>query len=79
VELHDLKQSVSELGDDDLRSLLATIRQSRRTSKRPPAAEKRTSSSTAKSTVSTDTIIAGMSTDAIATFLAMMEKGGSKV
>lgn len=77
MELHDLKQSVSELGDDDLRALLATIRQSRRTSKRPPPSEKK-ASSTAKSSVSTDTIIAGMSTDAITAFLAMMEKGGKK-
>jgi len=77
MQLSDLKQSVSELGDDDLRSLLATIRQSRRTSKKPPPAAKK--ESTAKSTVSTDTIIAGMSTDAIAAFLAMMEKKETKI
>ena len=75
MELQDLKQSVSDLGDDDLRSLLATIRQSRRTSKRPPPSEKKASSAP-KSSVSAETLMAGLTKEQAEMFLAMMEKGG---
>jgi hypothetical protein len=70
VELSNLKKSISELNEEELHSLLGSIRANRRISKRPPTAAK---SNAAKSEVSTKTLIDTMNPDQAAMLLAMME------
>ncbi len=64
--LSDIKKSISEMNDDELRSLLIEIRQNRRTSKRASSAEK------AKKEASVDALMAGMTPEMIEKLLRQM-------
>uniref|UniRef100_A0A6M3KQU7 Uncharacterized protein n=1 Tax=viral metagenome TaxID=1070528 RepID=A0A6M3KQU7_9ZZZZ len=70
MELSDLKKSISELNEEELHSLLGSIRANRRVSKRPLAATK---SSVSKTEVSTKTLLDNINSDQAAALLAMME------
>ena len=73
MELSDLKKSVSELSEDELRILLSEIRANRRVSKRPISVSK---TATSKSEVSTKTLLDNISSDQAAMLLKLMEGKG---
>jgi len=70
VELKDLKKSISELDEEELHSLLGSIRANRRISKRPPTAAKKEVSTTE---VSTKTLMDNMNPEQAAMLLKLME------
>ena len=73
MELADIKKSLSECSDEELRAMLSGIRTSRRTAK--PRAEvqvKRTTTPKAKTEVSVETLTNNMSKEQILQLLAAM-------
>ena len=66
MELADLKKSISEMTDDELRSLLLEVRQNRRTSKHAPPATK------AKSELSMDALMGALTPEQAAILLKKM-------
>lgn len=75
MELKDINKSISDMTDDDIRALLTSIRSSRRTSKKPPTAAKKSASVT-KSEVDTNTLLNSISAKDAEILLKML--GGSK-
>ncbi len=71
MQLSDLKNSITELNDNELRDLLSSIRANRRISKRPPVAGKK--KSTLKAEVSTEALMNNMSVEQAEKLLKMME------
>jgi hypothetical protein len=69
VELSDIKKSVSNCSDEELRSMLMEIRQSRRTSKRAPAQAR---VGKARPEASVDALMSAMSPEQIAMLLKQM-------
>lgn len=79
MELSDIKSSFSEKSDEELRELLMSIRQSRRTAKVNPQKQKKpkaTRTAKAKPEVSLEALVANMSPEQIAAALAQL--GGKK-
>lgn len=79
MELADIKPSLSELSDEELRDLLMNIRQNRRISKANPTKEKKAAKprvAKAKPEVSLEQLLATMSPEQIAA--AMAQLGGKK-
>jgi hypothetical protein len=73
VELKDLKKSISDLNDAELRELLSGIRSNRRISKRPPAVQRE---SKAKGEVSTEALMNSITPEMAAMLLERL--GGGK-
>ncbi|MFA6973092.1 MAG: hypothetical protein WC208_17065 [Gallionella sp.] len=76
MELNDLKKSVSECSFDELRELLSGIRSNRRVPKKPPTSVKKKPQTTLddSTSMSTDTLLAGISPAQAAALLAAFEK-----
>jgi hypothetical protein len=72
ANLEDLKQSMTEMDEGELRNLLLGVRQSRRVSKKPPPTAKATST---KAEVSIDNMLNALSPEAKADMLAKLLGG----
>lgn len=73
MELKDLRKSVSEMSDDELRASLLAIRQNRRVSKKPAPAARKTE---IKAEADMSSLLAGITAEQAAELLKMM--GGQK-
>jgi hypothetical protein len=71
MELSDIRKSISEMTDDEVRAELLSIRTNRRISKRPPAVERK---STSKAEVSTTSLLNNIDASQAAMLLALFEK-----
>lgn len=71
MQLSDLRKSISDMTEEELRQELLAIRSSRRISKKPPTATK-AKAPTQKSEASTDTLINALSPEQIAQLLKNM-------
>jgi len=71
MELSDIRKSISEMTDEEVREELTRIRSNRRISKKPPTAERKKSAST--SAVSTSTLLDSMDAAQAAQLLALLE------
>jgi hypothetical protein len=77
MELADIRKSISEMSEEELRSHLTTLRSNRRISKKPRIEAKQRKLAKEGASLSTDTLLKTISADQAAQLLALME-GGSK-
>lgn len=73
AQLEDLKKSMTEMDENELRNLLLGVRQSRRTSKKPTAASKAATST--KAEVSMENMLGALSPEAKAKLLEQLLGG----
>jgi hypothetical protein len=71
MELSNIRKSISEMTDDEVRAELLAIRTNRRISKRPPQVERK---STVKAEVSTSSLLNNVNAEQAAMLLALLNK-----